>query len=179
MLVACCLLSVFHHLRHAAATFLLAQGFTLQAVKNLLGHSSITLTSNTYGHVLEQRQQEVAAGTDAVRRLLRGGERLGGRRGRHACPPTRPGETRRRLGRRAVGEWDERWIQPVIPVAVDLVSLTGATSTRATAAATLRPYRLPSVHRLPRRPPSAFDVAVNVAVKRPDAGRSEARRGRF
>ncbi len=35
------------------ATFLLAQGMGLEDVKNLLGHSSITLTSNTYGHVLE------------------------------------------------------------------------------------------------------------------------------
>jgi integrase len=58
--------SRFHDLRHAAATFLLAQGFTLEDVKNLLGHSSIVLTSNTYGHVLEQRQQQVAQGMDAV-----------------------------------------------------------------------------------------------------------------
>ena len=58
--------SRFHDLRHAAATFLLAQGFTLEDVKNLLGHSSITLTSNTYGHVLERRQAQVAAGMDAV-----------------------------------------------------------------------------------------------------------------
>ncbi len=56
----------FHDLRHAAATFLLAQGFTLEDVKNLLGHSSIVLTSNTYGHVLEQRQQQVARGMDAL-----------------------------------------------------------------------------------------------------------------
>jgi integrase len=56
----------FHDLRHAAATFLLAQGFTLEDVKNLLGHSSIVLTSNTYGHVLEQRQRQVARGMDAV-----------------------------------------------------------------------------------------------------------------
>lgn len=56
----------FHDLRHAAATFLLAQGMTLEDVKNLLGHSSITLTSNTYGHVLEQRQREVARAMDAV-----------------------------------------------------------------------------------------------------------------
>jgi len=56
----------FHDLRHAAATFLLAQGFTLEDVKNLLGHSSIVLTSNTYGHVLEQRKQQVARGMDAV-----------------------------------------------------------------------------------------------------------------
>jgi integrase len=58
--------SRFHDLRHAAATFLLAQGFTLEDVKHLLGHSSITLTSNTYGHVLERRQRQVAAGMDAV-----------------------------------------------------------------------------------------------------------------
>jgi len=56
----------FHDLRHAAATFLLAQGFTLEDVKNLLGHSSITLTSNTYGHVLERRQLQVAAGMNAA-----------------------------------------------------------------------------------------------------------------
>ncbi len=58
--------SRFHDLRHAAATFLLAQGFGLEDVKNLLGHSSIVLTSNTYGHVLERRQLEVARGIDAA-----------------------------------------------------------------------------------------------------------------
>jgi integrase len=58
--------SRFHDLRHAAATFFLAQGFTLEDVKNLLGHSSIVLSSNTYGHVLEQRQHQVARGMDAV-----------------------------------------------------------------------------------------------------------------
>ncbi len=56
----------FHDLRHSAATFLLSQGFTLEDVKSLLGHSSIVLTSNTYGHVLEQRQRQVAMGMDAV-----------------------------------------------------------------------------------------------------------------
>jgi integrase len=50
----------------AAATFLLARGITLEDVKQLLGHSSITLTSNTYGHVLEQRQRQVARAMDAV-----------------------------------------------------------------------------------------------------------------
>jgi len=56
----------FHDLRHSAATFLLATGFTLEDVKNLLGHSSIVLTSNTYGHVLEQRRKEVARGMNTV-----------------------------------------------------------------------------------------------------------------
>jgi integrase len=57
---------IFHDLRHSAATFLLAQGFALEDVKNLLGHSSIVLTSNTYGHVVEQRQRQVAMGMYAV-----------------------------------------------------------------------------------------------------------------
>jgi hypothetical protein len=39
---------------------------TLEDVKILLGHSPITLTSNTYGHVLEQRQRQVARAIDAV-----------------------------------------------------------------------------------------------------------------
>ena len=58
--------SWFHDLRHAAAPFALSQGFTLEDVKQLLGHSSIVLTSNTCGHVLEQRQRAVAMGMDAV-----------------------------------------------------------------------------------------------------------------
>lgn len=58
--------SRFHNLRHAAATFLLTSGFTLEDVKNLLGHSSIVLTSNTYGHLLEARLRVLADGLDAV-----------------------------------------------------------------------------------------------------------------
>jgi integrase len=43
-----------------------AQGSTLEDVKDLRGHSPIVLTSNTYGHVLEERQRQVAIGMDAV-----------------------------------------------------------------------------------------------------------------
>jgi len=39
---------------------------TVEDVEQLLGHSSITLTSSTYGHVLEQRQRQVALAMDAV-----------------------------------------------------------------------------------------------------------------
>jgi len=53
-------------LRRAGATSLLCSGFTLEDVKDLLGHSSITMTSNTYGHVLEERQRQVARAMDAV-----------------------------------------------------------------------------------------------------------------
>jgi integrase len=40
----------FHDLRHTAASLLLAQGATLHDVKEILGHSQITLTANLYGH---------------------------------------------------------------------------------------------------------------------------------
>jgi hypothetical protein len=56
----------FHDLRHSAATLLLAQGVHARYIMELLGHSSITLTMNTYGHVLEEMQRETARQTDAV-----------------------------------------------------------------------------------------------------------------
>jgi integrase len=62
---ATCTLEI-HDLRHSAVTVLLAQGMTLEDVENQLGHSTIVLTSNTYGHELEQRQRESARAMDAV-----------------------------------------------------------------------------------------------------------------
>jgi len=59
----------FHDLRHSTATLLLGDGFGLQDIKELLGHSTIVLTSDTYGHVVEGRQADVARGMD---RLLAG-----------------------------------------------------------------------------------------------------------
>jgi hypothetical protein len=49
--------SRFHDLRHAAATFMLGRGMTLEDVKNQLAHSSITLTSDGRVVVLAQRQR--------------------------------------------------------------------------------------------------------------------------
>jgi integrase len=45
-----------HGLRHAAATTMLQKGVSLHTVSRMMGHSSITLTANTYGHVLSQGQ---------------------------------------------------------------------------------------------------------------------------
>ena len=42
----------FHALRHTAATLLLAQGVHPRVVMETLGHSQISLTMNTYSHVL-------------------------------------------------------------------------------------------------------------------------------
>jgi integrase len=50
----------FHDLRHACATFMLAQGVPLRVVSEWLGHSQIGLTADTYGHVLSAAKQEAA-----------------------------------------------------------------------------------------------------------------------
>jgi integrase len=41
----------FHDLRHTAATLLLAQGVPLEQVQEILGHSSIQVTKDVYGHL--------------------------------------------------------------------------------------------------------------------------------
>lgn len=43
----------WHDLRHGTASLLIAQGVDLRVVMELLGHSTITLTANTYAHVSE------------------------------------------------------------------------------------------------------------------------------
>jgi integrase len=42
----------FHDLRHTAASLLVAQGIHPREVMEILGHSTITLTMNTYAHVM-------------------------------------------------------------------------------------------------------------------------------
>jgi len=42
----------FHDLRHACASLLLAQGVAPRVVMETLGHSQISLTMNTYSHVV-------------------------------------------------------------------------------------------------------------------------------
>jgi integrase len=55
-----------HDLRHTAASMMLGQGSTLDDIKRVLGHSSIALTSDTYGHLVEGRSREVADGMDRL-----------------------------------------------------------------------------------------------------------------
>lgn len=59
----------FHDLRHTAATFLLAQGVDPRTIMETLGHSQISLTLNTYSHVLPALQREAA---EKMNRLLVG-----------------------------------------------------------------------------------------------------------
>lgn len=51
----------FHDLRHTAATLLLAQGVDPRTIMETLGHSQISLTLNTYSHVVPALQSDAAA----------------------------------------------------------------------------------------------------------------------
>ena len=56
----------FHDCRHACASFLLAQGIPARVVVDILGHSQISLTMNTYSHVMPALRSEAAEKMDAV-----------------------------------------------------------------------------------------------------------------
>jgi integrase len=56
----------FHDLRHSAASLLLAQGVHPRAIMELLGHSSISVTMNVYGHVVPAMMRDVAERMDAL-----------------------------------------------------------------------------------------------------------------
>jgi integrase len=47
-----------HDLRHSAATILLAMKVPVKVIQELLGHSSVIITLNVYGHVLPSMQDE-------------------------------------------------------------------------------------------------------------------------
>jgi integrase len=50
----------FHDPRHTAATLMLQQGIHPKVVQERLGHSQISLTLDTYSHVLPNMQEEAA-----------------------------------------------------------------------------------------------------------------------
>jgi integrase len=58
----------FHDLRHASASLLLAQGVAPRVVMETLGHSQISLTLNTYSHVIPALGRAAADEMDAVLR---------------------------------------------------------------------------------------------------------------
>jgi integrase len=61
----------FHDLRHTAATLLLAQGVHPKIVQERLGHAQISLTLDTYSHVLPSMQKEAANKLDDLLNGLR------------------------------------------------------------------------------------------------------------
>jgi len=55
-----------HDLRHGRASLLLAAGVDLAVVSKMLGHSSITITADTYAHLLEGVARQAAEAADAL-----------------------------------------------------------------------------------------------------------------
>ena len=82
-----------HDLRHTAATLLLEQGIHPKLVQDLLGHSSIALTLDTYSHVTPRLHQEA---TDTMQGLLFGVSSL--KRGKSTRTQKRRHERREQVG---------------------------------------------------------------------------------
>jgi integrase len=55
-----------HELRHSCSSLLLAQGVPLKTVSDVLGHSSIRVTADTYSHLLEPAKAEAADAMSAA-----------------------------------------------------------------------------------------------------------------
>ncbi len=56
-----------HQLRHTAASLAIASGADVKVVQQMLGHASATMTLDTYGHLFEDRLDEVGDALDAAR----------------------------------------------------------------------------------------------------------------
>ena len=56
----------FHDLRHTVATLLLEQGVHPKVVQERLGHSTISVTMDTYSHVVPALQREAADELDRI-----------------------------------------------------------------------------------------------------------------
>jgi len=69
----------FHDLRPTAAALMIAEGATMEQVEQILGHSTIRVTSDTYGHLFDDHAEPLKAALDA-------------RRGEAVAPKMRPGD---------------------------------------------------------------------------------------
>jgi integrase len=58
----------FHDLRHTYAAFCIASTADPYAVMRRMGHSSITVTYNTYGHLFPERDNEITTGLEDLYR---------------------------------------------------------------------------------------------------------------
>jgi integrase len=56
----------FHDLRHSCASYLLSQGVQPRVIMELLGHSQISLTMDTYSHVMPVLERQAADAMEAL-----------------------------------------------------------------------------------------------------------------
>ncbi len=61
----------FHDLRHTCAALLIAQGAHPKAIQVHLGHSSIQVTMDRYGHLFPDALEQLADRLDAARAAAR------------------------------------------------------------------------------------------------------------
>jgi integrase len=57
-------------LRHAAASLFIEQGWNPKKIQTLLGHASITMTMDVYGHLFENAEEDVSMFEKLERDLL-------------------------------------------------------------------------------------------------------------
>ncbi len=55
-----------HDLRHTCATLLLVKGMHPKIVQELLGHATISITLDTYTHVMRYMQSEAVSAMESV-----------------------------------------------------------------------------------------------------------------
>ena len=91
----------FHDLRHTFASLLIQQGESLAYVRDHMGHASIRITVDTYGHLVPQREP-------------RGGQSAG-RRDATVCNPPATGGGVRGRGMAASCWWAARGSNPGHP----------------------------------------------------------------
>jgi len=56
-----------HDLRHTAASIMLDNGWPIQNVSKTLGHSSIAITVDRYGHMFRDTEEALVARLDEAR----------------------------------------------------------------------------------------------------------------
>lgn len=61
----------FHDLRHTHASLLIKQGVHIKVISERLGHSSVSITMDTYGHLMPNMQEDAAIGLDRLMKNTR------------------------------------------------------------------------------------------------------------
>lgn len=56
----------FHDARHTAASLMLEAGVLLKVVSEMLGHTTISITADIYGHITDDMQRSAAGAMDAL-----------------------------------------------------------------------------------------------------------------
>ena len=85
-----------HELRHTAASLAIASGADVKVVQQMLGHSSATMTLDTYGHLFDDRLDEVSRALDRARRTVELPARRAPARGYETVATTSPPPARTR-----------------------------------------------------------------------------------